>query len=626
MKRLLLVSALLLIAADATAADVRVLFSHQSVGRHVVAEPGHFSGTLAASQDIRGEFNSNIKFWDHDYYNYTYGALMDADGDLYASNGFGAHRGSNNAGGDVYLSHLVGAAFKATPDDDNARAFRDSCSSRFDIVIIKPGYRDMHMNDISDLDTYKAMLNTASDWWHDNNPGKYFVISSSSSLRHPTEVSGSVPGSYTSAGWTNNAAGIAAAEAAAAEYHELDTWLEDTWADRHPENKYFPMWRLCVEATGAADEQYFTKDAYKASDHHLNTAGSDVMQAALVDFIHDLAGVSVSDVTGDLEHNNSVTIAGFNFGTKPTAAPIKWETFDNGGNAGTLLETSQSEWESLHDNDGALYSSTTAHSGALSVYNDPSVHHEFDTNHLTFPTTDKVFLTYWYMLANGDAGDYAILKLCRITSSPDAGGGGHYNEAGVHILSNQQPSGSSGYMDYDPGDGYQGPQAYVSYDVDTWTRYDMYAELSTPGVANGSFWMRNVTNGDYENLGAIMNRNAGETFLFDSILLGLMAANDSGSFQIYIDDVYVDNTLARVEIGNASTYASCTHREIQIPSAWSATSVTITVNTGSFEDDDSAYLFVINEDGDVSAGHAVTIGSGSSGALTGCGVLTATRE
>ena len=32
--------------------------------------------------------------------------------------------------------------------------------------------------------------------------------------------------------------------------------------------------------------------------------------------------------------------------------------------------------------------------------------------------------------------------------------------------------------------------------------------------------------------------------------------------------VYVDNTWARVELGNAPTYDSCTHREIQTPTSW----------------------------------------------------------
>jgi hypothetical protein len=68
-----------------------------------------------------------------------------------------------------------------------------------------------------------------------------------------------------------------------------------------------------------------------------------------------------------------------------------------------------------------------------------------------------------------------------------------------------------------------------------------------------------------------------------------------------MDDIYADNTLARVVVGNASTYASLTHRELQIPSAWSNSSIAITVNKGSFRDNDCAYLYVIDDNGIVNS-------------------------
>lgn len=69
-----------------------------------------------------------------------------------------------------------------------------------------------------------------------------------------------------------------------------------------------------------------------------------------------------------------------------------------------------------------------------------------------------------------------------------------------------------------------------------------------------------------------------------------------------LDDAYVSNTWQRVEVGNNAVYGSCTHREIQIPTAWSDTSISVTWNQGSFEDRETAYLFVIDADGAASAG------------------------
>jgi hypothetical protein len=71
----------------------------------------------------------------------------------------------------------------------------------------------------------------------------------------------------------------------------------------------------------------------------------------------------------------------------------------------------------------------------------------------------------------------------------------------------------------------------------------------------------------------------------------------------YMGDIYAAPTLARVEMGNAATYDACTHREVQIPTAWADTEITVTVNRGSFAADDEVYLFVVDDDGAKSAGY-----------------------
>ncbi|HRV99110.1 MAG TPA: hypothetical protein P5201_10985, partial [Aminobacteriaceae bacterium] len=62
-------------------------------------------------------------------------------------------------------------------------------------------------------------------------------------------------------------------------------------------------------------------------------------------------------------------------------------------------------------------------------------------------------------------------------------------------------------------------------------------------------------------------------------------------------------------LGNASTWDACTHREIQIPSAWSQDTVTVTVNQGTFQPGETAWLYVTDADGNVNAtGLEVQIG------------------
>src|SRR3989344_635013 len=79
------------------------------------------------------------------------------------------------------------------------------------------------------------------------------------------------------------------------------------------------------------------------------------------------------------------------------------------------------------------------------------------------------------------------------------------------------------------------------------------------------------------------------------------------------DDVYFDYTQARVMLGNASTFADSTIREIQIPTAWAGGSINITANTGAFASGATAYLYVIDSNGNVNTnGFPITIGGGGS--------------
>jgi len=81
----------------------------------------------------------------------------------------------------------------------------------------------------------------------------------------------------------------------------------------------------------------------------------------------------------------------------------------------------------------------------------------------------------------------------------------------------------------------------------------------------------------------------------------------------WMDDIYIDNTFARVIIGNASTYDASTHREVQIPTAWSSSSISVTVNVGSFSANERAYVYVVAADGSVNnQGYPITIGGGAS--------------
>jgi hypothetical protein len=69
---------------------------------------------------------------------------------------------------------------------------------------------------------------------------------------------------------------------------------------------------------------------------------------------------------------------------------------------------------------------------------------------------------------------------------------------------------------------------------------------------------------------------------------------------MYVDDVYVDITQARIEIANCPDFANCLKSEVQIPISWEPFSLSFKANIASFAVNEPLYLFVIDKNGIVS--------------------------
>jgi hypothetical protein len=74
----------------------------------------------------------------------------------------------------------------------------------------------------------------------------------------------------------------------------------------------------------------------------------------------------------------------------------------------------------------------------------------------------------------------------------------------------------------------------------------------------------------------------------------------------YLGSLYLDYTLQRVMLGNASTLANCTIREPQPATAWSDTSITVTVNQGNIVSG-AAWVFVLDAAGATLSTISVTV-------------------
>ena len=92
--------------------------------------------------------------------------------------------------------------------------------------------------------------------------------------------------------------------------------------------------------------------------------------------------------------------------------------------------------------------------------------------------------------------------------------------------------------------------------------------------------------------------------------------------------MYVPFTLqARVEIGDSPDWSACRHREIQVASSWSDGSIKITVNQGSFQAVETAYLFVVDSEGNVNpTGFPIVIGKRYGNAQSAVEMLLASGD
>lgn len=314
----------------------------------------------------------------------------------------------------------------------------------------------------------------------------------------------------------------------------------------------------------------------------------------------------------------TITVQGGGFGVKTPAAPLLWESFED-GTAGQSI-TKNGKWvryPSAESTNGGLYDSKKAYSGSLSAYSRSAAFNSannmghFNTSNFFFNNTSEVYYSYRWMYASiGCVG--GVTKMGRIL-----GDNNNYNGSGVTAISSMNPSNGSGaYHFYEYDDFFDiKTRTYVKNSTPgTWARHEMFAKLSSPGVANGAVFA-SVGFAESVNNTAAMTVGPGKSFQYNGIILGLMSTTDGAScvVDMYVDDVYLDKTRARVELGNAPTYSSCTNREPQIPSSWSNTSITTTLNKGRFNSGDTAYLFVIDANGVPSPGYPITIGAPTGG-------------
>ena len=307
----------------------------------------------------------------------------------------------------------------------------------------------------------------------------------------------------------------------------------------------------------------------------------------------------------------SVAVSGTGFGTKSPATPLYWDGFETytAGAAPTA-----GGW--IVRAGTPTVSTTRAYSGTKAV--------EFITTSTAFQQMSRDMGSMETIYYRGKTYLDNSLNPCgryqwkglRFSSSPGAYAINEEPTTSIFLMDSWWYSttgwGNTGspYSYYNGGtNGGSLSAPSTLFPFEQWFDYEFIGKRATaPSTANGSATI--TINGTQKSSKTDYTTHDADDGGYRYMLMGgTVASCTTGdgttpitpNNRIYYDDVYMDNTVARVELCDSPTWGSRTHCEIQPPAAWSDTAITTTYNQGSFAVGATAYLYIVDSTGAVSA-------------------------
>lgn len=320
--------------------------------------------------------------------------------------------------------------------------------------------------------------------------------------------------------------------------------------------------------------------------------------------------------SGTMNDGQSITLSGAGFGT-----PSSRDFVFLGGSSGVIETTATGVTPSNANgwiyNNGVDYSAiitdTGARSGSKALYqgsSGPNAALRFDWGSGIAPG-NTVYVTWWTMVDWDSFAGATQWKMFRLSWENDIQDTGP-EAVMFNWFSDSAPK--QFYMRPGPTETTVNAQAmYPRYPAKgVWTRMEMVVhESSVVGAADASWTVGSyVPSGSYTS-----TSDTGTTYWTgeDDVHRWFLWQNYHSGFtnwRLVSDDYYVQvGSVARIELCDSHSWATRTSCDIQSATAWSDTGAIITLNTGGFSTGQTAYLYVVDSNGDANAsGYEVTIG------------------
>jgi len=395
-------------------------------------------------------------------------------------------------------------------------------------------------------------------------------------------------------------------------------WVKNDWltedGQSHPNIKVFDFWGNIAEMNSNPPQgevntlKYDYERSHTGSNSHPNTLANQtvgpIFAQEVIDDTENFFTAGSSPTISSLNnsspvHQSVVTISGDSFGihndnnegsyTWSNASPInaKFKDFEDG-----LIESQGFHVENGYSNEWQIGSADSRPNNAYYGVREYLNSRLAMLRYAQSTKSDGEIFSSFYMRVHSYGSSPSTGKPWRWYFGDDSSRDNMYlavNSTG-ELSTHSESSGSGGdFFGFTPN-------------FDQWHRIDVYA--SHPDRI-----FRIYVDGKFRD----EESDYFDEAVFDpdghGVQWGYIDSNEYGNWAY--DDLYTDYTQARVEICNVASWTdtSSHHCEIQIPTLWTDSSISIVFNQGSFNSGNQAYLYVIDKNGNVNQnGYPITIG------------------
>lgn len=357
----------------------------------------------------------------------------------------------------------------------------------------------------------------------------------------------------------------------------------------------------------------------------------------LPDFV--FGAPSITSAPSSVSDGQSITISGNGFGTMGPNI-IVFDEFEKGisGNAISTLSDSatMNQWDELSNfgQGTPRYSTDYSHSGTKCLKNDWTEGGASEPSDRLRAYLDRsgtapseVYLQYWWFIPMGGdvpgantvaGGNWKMFTVYEGTLwsyatsytsviMGDAATYWPYGGWGFIVLEPWEYPSSRHYLQSSQGGYHDFGYGSLNCQLGVWMRMEYYLNASSTDNGALGVWQMNSIQPRAEIGYASGVQTTSDGNVFRRLQFPGYARGDGTT---YLDDIYISTgpgAQSRVEIGNAPIYSECTNLATITPTSWSDSSISATVKQGSFSDG-TAYIFVVDENGESSAGYPITIG------------------